>query len=662
MIMAAKTSKPRVSPRVPKTRKASNNRQKKQPGKAVNEHLFLGLSGNTIKELIKASPNIFLLVDQSGYFRFANRLASKLFPVITDNQRRLSDNLPEVKIANIRDCIKKNKKFEFIIERNHRSYHFFARQLKKSAMAGLFGIEITDLSRIEADLVKSQSILRKVLDTDPNMIFVKDMEGRFVLVNEAVADTYGTTVENLIGKSDADFNPKSEEIKAYVKADQEVILSGKEKIIDEESVTDAKGNTRYFATVKRPLRFGPDSETYVLGVSNDITSMLKLQETLHQATKMEALGQLAGGVAHDFNNLLTAIMGHAEIIRVSNQNDPVTAKSVDMIGIAADRAKLLTEQLLGFARKGKREDCAFDLHVLIKDTLDLLKRTIEPSITLGTKFSAEDHYVSGDPSQIQQVIMNLCINARDALLAKNGKEQPKLEIRTRNLQPEMNQARLIQLIVSDNGCGMEASVKERAFEPFFTTKEVGRGTGLGLSTVYGIVCNHGGKVDIETKINKGSRFFVTLPVCKETSDSFVKHQKNGPFLAGGDTVLLVDDHQDVLLAVSQMLQTLGLQVKSCNSGLIAIGELSLEPNQVKLAIVDMVMPDIGGAETIREIKKIRPDLPVLVITGFSNDKISQRLIAQGIPFLRKPFGLEALKRSISMALMSGTKGQKESRV
>jgi PAS domain S-box-containing protein len=641
-----------VKTRASANKKNSSQVKVKQPSKKTKNIAALSVvefQHVTLEEMLVSTPNIVLLVDSKGEIEFLNRAAQKLIADETSTLKKISHYLPEVRIASLRECVKSGVNFDFFIAREKISYHFFVRNLKKSKLAAFYGIEITDLIRIEADLVSSQNILRKVLDTDPNLIFVKDIAGRFVLANQAVADAYGTSVDNLIGKTDADFNPNLEEIQKYLEDDREVILGNSEKKIEEESVTDSGGNTRFFSTVKKPLQLGTSSEVCVLGVSTDVSSLRLLKDSLHQSSKMEALGQLAGGVAHDFNNLLTAILGHAEIIRSIHHKDESVRKSVTMIEVAADRARMLTDQLLGFARKGKRQDCYIDIHVLIADTLALLRRTIDPKIVLQTQLLAEKCVIKGDPSQIQQVILNLSINARDALMELKRKTNLCLEVITRDIVGD-NSSPAIEIIVADNGCGMNDSVKQRAFEPFFTTKEIGKGTGLGLSTVYGVVSNHGGEVKLESKSNSGTKFSLIFPSFNRREAGKIKAHTNGPSLKPGDRVLLVDDHEAVLEAISKMLQSLRLKVSACRSGLEAIEKLAASPDSYELAIVDMVMPEIGGSETIRELRKIRPHLPILFVSGFSNDKASQRLISQGIPFLRKPFSLDELKSSVSLAL------------
>lgn len=602
--------------------------------------------------LLDNSPNAIFSFDSEGNCVFRNTTALSLLNLDHDNGANAISALPEIDLNRVRSCIKDGETFSIFIERAQRSYRVFIKGFPDAGLAGVYCSDITDLTRIEADMLRSQNILRKVLDTDPNMIFVKDKQGRFVLVNQAIAEVYGTSVDLLIGKKDSDFNPQNDEVDRFLNDDLEVIESRREKIILEEAVTDATGKTRFFSTVKRPLQLSQEEDAYVLGVSNDISEIKRLQEQLSQASKMEALGQLAGGIAHDFNNLLTAILGYADILKITHSDDENVVSPATMIQTAADRAKMLTEQLLGFARQGKKQSIPVNIHFLINDTLALLRRTIDPAIQIDTKLLAEQPFVNGDSIQLQQIIMNLALNARDAVLPAFRGDAPRISISSENVLDEEGSPKFLKVMFADNGCGMSTEVQAKIFNPFFTTKEVGKGTGLGLSTAYGIVRNHEGQISVKSEPGEGTGFEILLPSSPAVENHCQSLQAKFspmPRCAGG-TILLVDDHSEVLSVATKMLEMLGFEVKGFSSGEKALAEFANNRNLYSAAIIDLIMPGLSGIETIDGLKKIHPELPVLVVSGFAKLEIHERISAGGYTFLKKPFELQALSQSLSNIL------------
>ncbi len=377
----------------------------------------------------------------------------------------------------------------------------------------------------------SRAFLRKVIDVVPSMLFVKDRYGRFQLVNQALADVYGTTVTSIIGRRDEDYNRDTEEVNHFAEDDLEVITKLQDKFIPEEEVTDANGITRWYQTVKRPLRIAPGGDVQVLGVATDITETKRLQHELLQAQKMEAIGQLAGGVAHDFNNLLTAILGHAELLTIHGDYKPEIIRSADAIRTAAHQAAQLTQKLLAFARKGKHENVELDLHAVIAEARMILGRTMSGDAVIRTNLGAYDSRILGDPVQIEQVIMNLAINARDAIANRWGidagrKGEILIETRTRSHRECLDFDDLpvegdyfVELTVRDNGCGIPLEGHSKVFEPFFTTKEPGKGTGMGLPMVFGIVKSHGGGITLKSREGEGTTVSLLLPVFRGNETS-----------------------------------------------------------------------------------------------------------------------------------------------
>lgn len=532
----------------------------------------------------------------------------------------------------------------------------FAQELSLTALGdGSLVCIVRDISQrkeAEHQLVQSRRFLRQVIDTDPNFIFVKDRQGRFVLVNQAVAEAYGTSVENLIGRTDADFNPNAEEVERFRRDDLAVITSGKRAVIQEELITDYAGKERVLHTVKLPLEVPGSPGIHVLGVSTDITQQRTLHDQLLQAQKMEALGQLAGGIAHDFNNLMTGVLGYTTLIKLDSGDRPEVYRSADVIEHAATRAAELTQKLLGFARRGKHQNTPVDIHAVVNETLAIITRTIAPTIALHTELDAEEHFVLGDPVQLQQMVLNLVINARDAIAQNGG--VGTLTIRTRTAPEASEDGRsMLRIEVADSGCGVPEHLRSKIFEPFFSTKKEANGTGLGLAMVYGIVCNHGGRVDLESEVNVGTTFTISLPTTTVSLRQRVQTSTTLP-ARGKGTILVVDDHDVVRSATSDMLQSLGYTALTAGDGAEAVEVCRTHAKDIDLVILDVVMPRMGAEEFLRELQGIRPNLPVVISTGYTSGAALGSVLdsASVAGFISKPFQLGRLSAVILEALQS----------
>lgn len=506
----------------------------------------------------------------------------------------------------------------------------------------------------------SRRFLRNVIDTVPSMIFVKDREGRFCLVNQALADTYGTTVSGVLGKTDADFNNDNEEVQHFVDDDLEVIMKQRDKFIPEEEVTSWNGVTRWYQTVKRPMKFGSQGELHVLGVSTDITETKRLQMELLQSQKMEAIGQLAGGVAHDFNNLLTAILGHSELLKIRGEQEPEVLRSADLIQAAANQAAALTAKLLAFARKGKHENVHVDVHAVIEEARAILERTMSGHAAVTFRFEAGGPGIKGDPVQLQQVIMNLVINARDAIEVRYGKEAVRdgeILVRTRALPrrecqdfddlPLQGEA-FVEIAVIDNGSGIPEANLSKVFEPFFTTKGVGKGTGMGLPMVFGIVKSHGGGLKLTSKEGQGTTVRILLPM----HAGGVRREVSTPEapVPGSGKILVVDDNTEALESTSSMLCALGYDVIPAKNGIDAMQTFEGNKDSIDLALVDLLMPKMGGEECFRVLRKSKPELRVIVSSGSGGDNIEKIREEERVTFLQKPYHLEELSKAVSKAM------------
>ena len=408
-----------------------------------------------------------------------------------------------------------------------------------------------------------------------------------------------------------------------------------------------------------PVANSDDSPTHFVGVMTDVTQRRNLEEQFRQSQKMEAVGQLAGGVAHDFNNILGIILGYCENLSDSTTFDERERDAVNQMRKAAQRAAELTRTLLAFSRKEVLEPKVLNLNDTVVEMDKMLRRLIGEDISLRTLITPTLWYVKVDPAQIEQIILNLAVNARDAM--PNG---GRLTLETENFElressakapPELQPGRYVMLSVSDTGHGMDARTKRRIFEPFFTTKDPGKGTGLGLASVYGMVGQSGGTIFVASEIGRGTTFTIYLPICDEPHQRIVETQAP-PVNRGGETILLVEDEDELRKLLSQSLRAKGYTVFDAQDGPNAIEIVERSTQQFDIVITDVVMPQWSGAKLADRVRSIRPNVKVLYISGYADDAISRQGILEAeTHLLRKPFVPLQLVAKVRELLDSGDK-------
>ncbi|MGH9713443.1 MAG: response regulator [Candidatus Acidiferrales bacterium] len=390
-------------------------------------------------------------------------------------------------------------------------------------------------------------------------------------------------------------------------------------------------------------------------IVENVTEKMALEKLLAQAQKFEGIGQLAGGIAHDFNNMIGAIIGWADLGMEETEPASRPHRHFEKMRKQAERAAALTRQLLAFARRQILEPRNIDLNQTITETLSLLEKVIGGNIEIKSNLTPDLALVSADPTQVEQILMNLCINARDAM-PQGG----KLHIETSNaVVDEGFSARLpfarpgnySMLCVTDTGTGMDAATLERIFEPFFTTKELGKGTGLGLATVYGIVRQHGGFVLVYSEEGVGSAFRVYLPVSTEGAKSPERVVDTLPVRGGNETILVVEDHEGLREIARETLMNLGYHVVIAVDGEQAVQEFLSTGNQIDLVLMDVVLPKLGGPQAYNRMCETNPGVPVIFATGYSADmELLRQARQQGLPMLQKPYSPRDLGRKIRETL------------
>jgi signal transduction histidine kinase/ActR/RegA family two-component response regulator len=397
-----------------------------------------------------------------------------------------------------------------------------------------------------------------------------------------------------------------------------------------------------------------------VGTCTDITERRTLEEQLRQAQKMEAVGQLAGGVAHDFNNLLTAIFGNLELARSEMPPGSRGAEDLDEVRRAAERAAQLTRQLLAFSRKQVLRPRVLDLNTVVADSERLLRRVLPETVMLDVALAPNACIVRADPGQLEQVLLNLVLNARDAL---HNSADGMITVETGEVELDPASARAwsthgnapvpgiyVRLAVRDTGVGMSAETLAHVFEPFFTTKPVGRGTGLGLATVYGIVTQSGGAMRVESAPGAGSTFTVLLPRVTEPVEGSVQVRPGAP--RGQETVLLVEDEAAVRATARRILERHGYNVVEARHGRDALLEWKEHEGHIDLLLTDLRMPEMGGRELADTLRAERPELPVLFMSGYVDGvpEASKDSLGQGKGLVEKPFTADALLRAVRDAL------------
>ncbi|MBI4681775.1 MAG: PAS domain S-box protein [Nitrospirae bacterium] len=513
------------------------------------------------------------------------------------------------------------------------------------------------INKAAVELKKAGDVLRlseekfsKAFRSSPTLMAISTMkEGRFIEVNNAFLHTFGYEREEVIGRTSAELGIWADPEERNKVMDR-LVKSG---MIKNEEIVFCKKTGEELAMLWSVEVIDIEGRQCILAVAQDITERKKLEARLLQAQKMESIGQLAGGIAHDFNNILTAIIGYAYIVKTNMADDDPLKSNLDQILSSSNRAANLVRSLLAFSRQQISNPVPVNINEIIEDLVKMLLRILGEHIELKLALSG-DLTVMADRVQMDQVIINLCTNARDAL-----PDGGALTIRTGNIRLDKEFTELYGyerpgeyafISVSDTGTGIDKKMKDRIFEPFFTTKEVGKGTGLGLSIVYGIIKQHNGYITCFSDAGKGTTFTAYLPMVisgvKETAAEEIPDSEKAT-----ETVLLAEDEEDVRELTKQILSAAGYKVIEAVDGEDAIDKFISNRDRVDILLLDVIMPKMNGQEVYSKAKEMKPDIKAILVSGYPADFIRKKIILQnGLNYVSKPLAPKDLLKKIREAL------------
>ncbi|MEC8252484.1 MAG: ATP-binding protein [Planctomycetota bacterium] len=481
-------------------------------------------------------------------------------------------------------------------------------------------------------------ILQPLVESSPVAILTLDLQMRVTMWNPACERIFGWSQEEVLGKP-----------YPLVPADEwerfegffQTVISGQGFNGVEAERQTSDGSRVYIAISTAPVRDDQGDVIGAMAILEDITQRKILEEQNRQATKLEAIGRLAGGIAHDFNNLLTVILGYSDgLAEVDSASE--LQEAADAIHLAAERAAALTQQLLAFSRRQVLHVQIVDLNEVVQTTNNMVSRLIGTDITVTVALAEQPIWVHVDPIQMEQVLINLATNARDAMPSGG-------ELRITTSRVEHSGQTWAQLSVSDTGEGIDAETAAHIFDPFFTTKETGKGTGLGLASVYGVAHQSGGDVTVESEPGEGATFRVQLPMSEAPQvEAAVEDEREQ--LEQDASILLAEDNGDVRRILGRMLSAAGHTVRAAENGTEALAIARRHISEIDVLITDVVMPGMTGGELAQKMKLMKPELKVLFVSGYADDEAVKRGAIDGAPLLHKPFTLEGVRAAVAQLL------------
>jgi two-component system cell cycle sensor histidine kinase/response regulator CckA len=518
------------------------------------------------------------------------------------------------------------------------------------------GVESPGGALSPEELRRQRDELSRIVDAIPAFVLYKDRNNRILRVNRAVAEALGIPRGEL-GPDEVE-RWHSAAASRYREADLEVLASGRAKLGAIEQIEVPRLGTRWFETARLPELDDEGNVVAMVVVAQDITDRKQLEDRLLQAQKLESIGRLAGGVAHDFNNLLTSVFGLITLAQRAMPSDSMAHEYLSLLQLTAEGGANLTKQLLAFARRQVIEPKVLDLNVVVLETSTLLERVLGENIDVSTDLSPERLPVKVDASQMSQLLLNLALNARDAMPSGGklsfGTTRLALDGHPHGFLPGVSSGAFAVLTIRDTGQGLSDEAREHLFEPFFTTKAFGKGTGLGLAMCYGIVKQNDGHITVDSELGAGTLFTVYLPEVEAPFESSHPVRRSEPVPAGNETLLFVEDDDLVRNLLVSELASEGYRLIEASNGEEAVRAAEAHTGVIHLLITDLVMPKMGGAELARRFRETRPHTPVLFISGYTQDMLTET--DQAAHLLEKPFTHDALFARIRKLLDGSAEG------
>ena len=628
-------------------------------------------SDQRFQAFLDNSPNLIFIKDDQGRYLLVNKQFEKVLGVSQEQitAKRDEEVFPGKQGAafrlNDQQVLKAGSPMEFeeVAQQEdgrHTSivhkFPLFDAEGKIYAIGGIV-TDITNRKRAEEELVRREDEHRRLIENVPEVVWKADEHGKVFFISEKMETVFGYTLAEIYDQGELLwFGRMHPDDRAQVREAYSRLFDENRPFDVEYRMQHRDGHWMWWHD-RAACAIGWPQARQAEGLLSDVTERKHLEQQLRQKHKMEAIGQLAGGLAHDFNNLLTVIKGNNEILSVAAEQGQTSRRGIEQIRTAADRAASLTRQLLAFSRMQVLQPEVLDLNTVVADLIKMLPRLISENIELTFVPEATLGRVKADRSQIEQVIMNLAVNARDAM-----PEGGKLVIETKNFamdeayarrHPQARPGSYLLLTVSDTGEGMDADTQNHIFDPFFTTKAHGKGTGLGLATAYGIVKQSGGFIWVYSEPGRGATFKIYLPRVDEPLEPRQASGQDSAVTGGTETILLVEDEEAVRELVGGFLRQKGYTVKEAENGIEALRIMRQEAGTIHLLLTDLVMPKMGGLELAEKLRAQRSGLRVVYMSGYSeyNAAPDANKDWQGA-FLQKPFSMGSLARKVRAVLQS----------
>lgn len=649
--------------------------ERKEMERAVQE------SEARFRSLIEYAPVGIAIASPEGQLIQSNAALQNLLGYSAEELQQLS----VADITHPADCESEKSLIEEVLSGRRDNYDIVKRCLRKdgsevwvnlastvvrdSAGRALYGIgvvqNITAIKELEKSLRESRELFESVVNTAAIGICVTDEQGRYVLVNPAYCKTYGYSKDELIGKHFSMVIPTEDQLKAA--NTHSAFISGDPNSSGEWRLLHKDGRLlNIYVTAGLLVR--EDGKRFKVTTVEDITErkraaekLRETEEALRQSQKMEAVGVLASGIAHDFNNILGGILGNVKLLyrRLQNSDEQIMTP-IARIELSVNRAAKLIQQLLGFVRKGKYQSIAFDPQAAIRSVMEILSQSLDRRITLKANLAPNLPQIIGDPNQIEQVFLNLLVNAADAIAPKLKQGHkgnitvsadlvslPEKKLSLLELAPRKT---YLRISFSDNGAGIPPEIQSRIFDPFFTTKEVGKGTGLGLSMVYGTVKNHQGAIEFETALGEGTTFHLYFPPARNYEPAEEAAPNIQPFtrvMTKRHTILLIEDEEILRSMIEEVFGEANFDVVSAIDGEDGLAKFEARYPNIDLVLLDMNMPNMNGERVYEELLKYPKLPPVIIVTGYADDVVMQSLRERGVSeFVMKPYDVDDLLRRV----------------